>query len=211
MTNIKFWHRIQLPDGTYTPGEVMHGPDGGDWPTTRFGMPNDLTGKRVLDIGAWDGFFSFEAEKRNAKYVVAADKLQGHKEGTAGFHYAHKALNSKVEHIDFDIDKSIDVFETFDVVLFYGVLYHITNPLLAMHNLYSLTKFGGKVLLETAMSTALHPTPSALEFIPNHEGDPTNLFYPNDGWIRTAAKHVGFSSCILIYTDGVRSTYKLIK
>ena len=70
---ISWWHRIQMPDGSYTPGLVVHGSDGGDWPTTRFGMPEDLTGKTVMDVGAWDGFFSFEAEKRGAKYVLAAD------------------------------------------------------------------------------------------------------------------------------------------
>ncbi|MGH9071170.1 MAG: class I SAM-dependent methyltransferase [Acidimicrobiales bacterium] len=33
----------------------------------------DLAGKSVLDIGAWDGFFSFEAERRGAARVVALD------------------------------------------------------------------------------------------------------------------------------------------
>lgn len=33
----------------------------------------DLSGKTVLDIGAWDGYFSFEAERRGAARVVALD------------------------------------------------------------------------------------------------------------------------------------------
>ena len=33
----------------------------------------DLAGKTVLDIGAYDGFYSFEAERRGAKRVVALD------------------------------------------------------------------------------------------------------------------------------------------
>lgn len=33
----------------------------------------DLTGKTVLDVGAWDGFFSFTAEERGAKRVVSFD------------------------------------------------------------------------------------------------------------------------------------------
>lgn len=36
-------------------------------------IPENLEDKTVLDIGAWDGFFSFEAEKRGAKHVVALD------------------------------------------------------------------------------------------------------------------------------------------
>lgn len=34
---------------------------------------NSVEGKSVLDIGAWDGFFSFEAERRGASRVVATD------------------------------------------------------------------------------------------------------------------------------------------
>jgi tRNA (mo5U34)-methyltransferase len=33
----------------------------------------ELRGKSVLDIGAWDGFFSFEAERHGAARVVALD------------------------------------------------------------------------------------------------------------------------------------------
>ncbi|MGH9075273.1 MAG: class I SAM-dependent methyltransferase [Acidimicrobiales bacterium] len=33
----------------------------------------DLTGRSVLDIGAWDGYFSFEVERRGASRVVALD------------------------------------------------------------------------------------------------------------------------------------------
>jgi tRNA (mo5U34)-methyltransferase len=33
---------------------------------SQFPIPENLTGKRVLDIGAWDGWFSFEMERRGA-------------------------------------------------------------------------------------------------------------------------------------------------
>ncbi len=36
-------------------------------------IPADLTGKTVLDIGAYDGFFSFEFERRGAARVLAID------------------------------------------------------------------------------------------------------------------------------------------
>ena len=105
MQRIRWWHRIPVgrdAEGrpVYTPGEVRHGPDGGDWPTTRFGLPADLTGKTVLDIGAWDGFFSFEAERRGAERVLAVDvslEQGGNWGGTRGFRFAHQLLNSQVE------------------------------------------------------------------------------------------------------------------
>jgi tRNA (mo5U34)-methyltransferase len=36
-------------------------------------ISDDLTGKTVLDVGAWDGFFTFELERRGAK-VTAVDE-----------------------------------------------------------------------------------------------------------------------------------------
>jgi len=37
------------------------------WRLSHFGLPSDLRGKRVLDIGAWDGWFSFECERRGSR------------------------------------------------------------------------------------------------------------------------------------------------
>src|SRR4051812_24255739 len=76
MHSMRWWHSIPLGkdvngDNVITPGECphTHTPLDTTYITHRFGMPEDLTGKRVLDIGAWDGLFSFEAEKRGAKVM----------------------------------------------------------------------------------------------------------------------------------------------
>ena len=67
-----YWfHKIQIMPDLKTPG----------WsdPITEklpfYGLPGDLTGKRVLDIGCAEGFFSFEAEARGAREVVAIDSF----------------------------------------------------------------------------------------------------------------------------------------
>src|SRR4051812_2971451 len=39
-------------------------------------IPQDLTGARVLDVGAFDGFYAFLAERRGAARVVAVDNDQ---------------------------------------------------------------------------------------------------------------------------------------
>src|SRR5207247_11262810 len=65
-----WWHSIDLGLGVVTNGFK-----------TREGLKNeleslrlpDLKDKTVLDIGAWDGFYSFEAEGRGARRVVALD------------------------------------------------------------------------------------------------------------------------------------------
>jgi tRNA (mo5U34)-methyltransferase len=64
---INYWyHKIELPGGIVTPG---------NYPicAERYCIPDDLTGKRVLDIGAWDGYWTWEALKRGAAEVVAID------------------------------------------------------------------------------------------------------------------------------------------
>lgn len=213
MKDIKFWHRVKLPDGTYTPGEVNHGPDGGDWPTTRFGLPADFIGKSVIDIGAWDGFFSFEAERRGARHVIASNPLPPKGPNLEGFYYLQDVLNSNVDQLMLDIEEPNQEFTEYNVVLFYGVLYHLKSPLVAMENVFKLTAPGGMCLLETAMTmdaSAQSYTPM-LVYAPNTEDDVTNFFYPNEAWINTVSKTVGFTDCIRLYVGDNRMTFKLVK
>lgn len=201
MNNIKWWHRIRMPDGTYTPGVCHHGPDGGDWPTKRFGMPEDLTGKKVLDIGAWDGFFSFEAERRGADLVVATDISSdvamasgGNWGGTTGFKYAHKILGSKVEWRKLDItnpDDCADIlieFGHFDLIMCFGVLYHIkylSDVIGAIEHMKILVNRPGTVLIETAGNDR---TDCSIELRKGFAGDPTNYWYPSDLWVEHTFK-----------------------
>src|SRR5712671_982748 len=91
------YHSIDLPDGTVLPGlqTVEHL----RWRLDLFGLPHDLRGKRVLDIGAWDGWFSFECERRGAD-VVAVDCVE-----LDTFLEARALLDSKVEYRILDVDE----------------------------------------------------------------------------------------------------------
>lgn len=66
----EWYHSIELAPGVITPGRAPLEV----WDTTlrRLQLP-DLHGKSVLDVGAYDGFFSFAAEKLGAARVVALD------------------------------------------------------------------------------------------------------------------------------------------
>ena len=66
-----WWHSIDLGHGVVTKG-FKKTPETLQSELESLRLP-DLRDKTVLDIGAWDGFFSFEAEKRGAKRVVAFD------------------------------------------------------------------------------------------------------------------------------------------
>jgi hypothetical protein len=65
-----WWHSFELPDGRRIEG--ANSIEGLERRAAVFPIAPDLAGKRVLDIGAWDGWFSFEMERRGAE-VVAVD------------------------------------------------------------------------------------------------------------------------------------------
>src|SRR5439155_23813211 len=100
----------------------------------QFPIPEDLRGKRVLDIGTWDGWFAFEMERRGAD-VVAIDCWEN-----PLFHEMHARLQSKVEYHELDIfDLTPERIGRFDIVLFMGVLYHLKHPLLSLERVCALT------------------------------------------------------------------------
>ena len=57
----------------------------------------DFLGKSVLDIGCWDGFWSFYAEKRGASSVFATDDISQNWSTGKGIHLAKALLGSKIE------------------------------------------------------------------------------------------------------------------
>lgn len=68
--NPEWYHSIELSPGNITPGRVSLAECEAELRDLR--LPN-LQGQSVLDIGAYDGFFSFAAERRGASRVVALD------------------------------------------------------------------------------------------------------------------------------------------
>jgi GT2 family glycosyltransferase/SAM-dependent methyltransferase len=100
----------------------------------QFPIPADLHGKRVLDIGAWDGWFSFEMERRGAE-VVAIDVWDNPR-----FHHMHELLGSRVDYRVMDVyDLSPARVGRFDIVLLLAVLYHLKHPLLALERVCAVT------------------------------------------------------------------------
>lgn len=68
VAGVGWYHTIDLGHGIATPGFIDNRPT-----VDRFGLPADLTGKRCLDIGTYDGFWAFEMERRGAAEVIAID------------------------------------------------------------------------------------------------------------------------------------------
>jgi tRNA (mo5U34)-methyltransferase len=164
-------------------------------------IPDDLTGLTVLDVGAWDGFFSFEAELRGASRVLATDSFcwGGGGWGTkAGFELARRALGSRVEDLDIDpLELSPARVGTFDVVLFLGVLYHMRHPLLALERVFSVTR--GQLILQTQIDLSAIDRP-ALAFYQGSDlnNDPTNWFGPNPPAVVAMLRAAGFTDVRMV-------------
>jgi tRNA (mo5U34)-methyltransferase len=117
---LTWYHSIDLGNGIITP---RRGNDKkrAEW----LKLPASFEGKTVLDVGAFDGFFSFEAEKRGAKRVLATDSVAWSESNDSlskrSFDLAKAALNSKVEEMNIDVlELCPERVEMFDVVLFFG-------------------------------------------------------------------------------------------
>jgi tRNA (mo5U34)-methyltransferase len=190
---IRWYHTIDLGQGV-----VTNGVDDTALRLARVDLPASLAGRTVLDIGAWDGFFSFEAERRGASRVVATDYYAWHGlgwgtgNGKAGFDLARAALGSHVEDVAIDVmDLSPERVGAFDVVLFLGVLYHLPHPLLALERVASVTR--DLLILETVVDMVGFHRP-AVAFYPNRElgNDPTNWWGPNVPAVEAMLRTVGF-------------------
>lgn len=120
-------HTFEIVPGIVTSGDwgVI---DSAKLMDTVYRLPKDLTGKRALDIGALDGVHSFELERRGAQ--VTAIDIQD--PNISGFNIAKNIIGSNVEYVQGNVYELSTLFkEKFDIVLFFGVWYHLKNPVKA--------------------------------------------------------------------------------
>jgi tRNA (mo5U34)-methyltransferase len=188
---IRWFHTIRLRDDLVTPGLEPDTPQ----KLGRMGLPADLSGRSVLDVGTWDGFFAFEAERRGAARIVATDHHAWNAPGwgDAGFRCAHRAFGSEVEGQDVDVlDHTPERLGTFDVVLFLGVLYHMRHPLLALERMAAMTR--ELLVLETHVESLGVRRPLAA-FYPGAEldGDDSNWWGPNLSAVEALLRAAGFA------------------
>jgi tRNA (mo5U34)-methyltransferase len=128
-----WYHSMEFPDGARIEGHMPIELLRERYADLR--LPDDLTGKRALDIGAWDGWFSFEMERHGAE-VTAVDVV-----AVPNFQYAHARKRSRVRYIVEDVyNLPRHHLGQFDYTLFLGVLYHVRHPLLALDVVCGLTR-----------------------------------------------------------------------
>jgi len=194
---ITWFHSIDLGHGIVTRGD-----DKSPRKLGQVRIPDRLDGLSVLDVGAWDGFFSFEAERRGASRVLAADSYcWSGKDGCTqdGFNLAREALQSKVEDVEIEVlDLSPERIGTFDVVLFLGVLYHMKHPHVALERVASVAR--DLLILETHVDL-LGMDRAAMAIYPEREldGDLTNWCGPNLKALEWMLRDVGFTQLSRVF------------
>jgi tRNA (mo5U34)-methyltransferase len=168
-----WYQRFPLAPGVYTPGASDV-----EAALRNCAMPEDLTGKTVLDVGTTNGGVAFALEARGAARVVAVDIYPP---AQFGFDQLRSALRSRVQFVQASIYELASMFdERFDIVMFLGVLYHLRHPLLALDNVRALTR--GYAVLETAVANGelmqSRDLPVARFYRDELLGDGSNWFVP---------------------------------
>ena len=140
-----WFHNLRLDGVPTAPRHPL-----GDFPTNfwqhfKHVIPEDLTGRTVLDIGCNAGFYSFEMKRRGAARVLGLDHDADY---LAKARFARQILGLDVEFRQlevYDLDQLGQ--EQFDLVLFLGVFYHLRHPLYALEKIVRLVR--GRLLFQT--------------------------------------------------------------
>ena len=203
-----WFHNMDLAGERTAPNHFL-----GDYPHLKWkkitgSIPQDLSGKTVLDIGCNGGFYSIEMKRRGADRVLGVD--------VDDFYLAQARFAAEVAAADIEFRK-LSVYdlgalgERFDIVIFMGVLYHLRHPLLALDLIRE--HVAGDLLVFQSMQrgseTVMRPEENfsfwetapfddpgypKLHFIEHrYADDPSNWWVPNRACVEAMLRSSGFS------------------
>jgi tRNA (mo5U34)-methyltransferase len=203
-----WFHNLHLPDGAQTaPGHPF-----GDFPTVKWRqiapyIADDLSDCRALDVGCNGGFYSFELARRGAD--VTAIDIDEHYLRQARWAARQYGLAARIDFRRASVYSLHRSQESYDLVLFLGVLYHLRHPMLALDILRGISV--GRLVLQTmtAPGKAVVKPPASLAldarkrlnargwprmaFVERAiEDDPTNWWAPTHACVEAMARAAGF-------------------
>lgn len=204
-----WFHDLDLGGVRTAPDHFLYDYPAGKFRRFAHALPEDLSGKSVLDIGCNAGFYSFEMKRRGADRVLGIDHDERYLEqarfaaGVLGYH-----------DVEFRAGEVWDVGalgEQFDLVIFMGVFYHLRHPLLALDLIRE--HVAADLLLFQSLTSGSTEQP---EIAPDYEffegvkaleqpgwpamafveqrlaGDPTNWWVPNSAGCAAMLRSAGF-------------------
>lgn len=202
-----WFHNLHLPGGVLTAPEHPLG----DFPAYKWrelagSLPEDLTGCRALDIGCNAGYYTFQLAQRGAD-VLGIDH-DPHFLRQARWAAEQLGVSERVELRRLDVYDLAQLEETFDVVLFLGVLYHLRYPMLGLDLVAERVR--GTLVLQTLTSPVrqTREVPADLPFEERHEladpgwpsmafiehrlaDDPTNWWAPTPAAVEAMVRSAG--------------------
>lgn len=179
-------------------------------------LPLDLRGKRILDIGCWSGGTSLLLHAMGAE-VVAVEEVKKYVDCLAylGDSFDLEGLVPLSRSLYECTGEGYD--DRFDAVLFAGVLYHVTDPIVALRIVFNALKDGGTCILETAVA---HSGRRALDYhgptaIVNGTAEQLNRggwnwFLPSPATLRQMMLDVGFTNVRLTKVIGSSAGPRII-
>jgi tRNA (mo5U34)-methyltransferase len=184
----------------------------GDYPAVKWrrfehAIPEDLSGKTVLDIGCNAGFYALEMKRRGAARVVAIDSDEDY---LAQARFAAEVEGAEIEFRNLSVYDVAKFGERFDLVIFMGVLYHLRHPLLALDLIHA--HVAKDLLLFQSMQRGSEEVEPVAEDYPffdkdlfdrpgypkmhfiehRYAGDPTNWWAPNRACVEAMLRSAGF-------------------
>lgn len=204
-----WWYQdFELPNGVRTGSgkEPSYRPQE-RWALIKPFVPEDLSGKTVLDVGGNAGFFSIQMKLRSAASCVLVEPYE---EFAAQAKYAAGEFGAELEVVNEDVHTfCLTTEERFDYVLFLGLFYHLKYPVIVLDRLAEMAKeriffhsysvgpddadaareSSSRDADDSQIDTVAFP---AMKFIEQrYNGDPTNWWFPNHGSLEPLLRSAG--------------------
>lgn len=203
-----WFHNIDLNGVQTAPDHFLGDYPNIKWQNFKHAVPQDLTGKSVLDVGCNAGFYSIEMKQRGAARVVGIDSDDTYLK-QARFAAAVRGYDD-IEFRKLDVYEAGQLGERFDLVIFMGVLYHLRHPLLALDTLHDTVvgdlllfqsmQRGSRQLMHLDDDYAFWETsifendayPKMYFVEKQYSHDPTNWWIPNRACVEAMLRSAGF-------------------
>lgn len=155
-----------------------------------FGLPRDLTGKRVLDIGVWCGGTTMLLAEMGAEFVTGFEEVK--KYGRCANFLSTSFKKEDEWGVIVSSIYNTQFRDPFDYVIFPGVLYHLTDPILALRILFNALKDGGTLFLETMIAPVPDTHAGGQNVMVYAGGKGWNWFIPSEQALIKMLNDVGF-------------------
>ncbi len=155
-----WFHNIRVGGVETAPDHFL-----GDYPQVKWrslgpALPEDLSGRSVLDIGCNAGFYAIELKRRGAARVLGIDTEELYLNQAR---LLRDELNLDIEYRRCSAYDVPSIEEQFDLVLFMGIFYHLRYPMFALDRVVQKVAPGGTLVFQTLMRPHGSGEPQSVE------------------------------------------------